>query len=263
MLEELRVLAIEAARAAAAVHASRNAGGLEVSSKSDSADLVTRIDREAEAALVRLISSSRPNDAIVSEEGTDRAGTSGVTWILDPLDGTTNLVHGYPHHAVAVGVLIGNVRKLGVVLDSANDRLNVGAVGQGASRDGKALAASSRRELKAALVGTGFLPSDRVRLLQAEVLKAVLPRVRDIRRSGSAALDLCAVAEGWLDAYYEFGIGRWDLTAGAAIAEAAGATVVELDPGILPGPLVIAGNERIVEDLAEVILASVRRLGAG
>jgi myo-inositol-1(or 4)-monophosphatase len=185
-----------------------------------------------------------------------------VTWILDPLDGTTNLVHGYPQYAVAVGVLVDGVRRLGVVLDSANDHLYVGAVGQGASCDGHTLAASSRRELKASLIGTGFLPNDDVRILQAEILKTILPRARDVRRSGSPSLDFCAVASGSLDAYYEFGLGPWDICAGAAIAEAAGAVVLTLEPELLPGPLVIAGSSAVVEALADVLSSSVRKLCA-
>jgi myo-inositol-1(or 4)-monophosphatase len=262
MLAELEKVAVEAARAAALVHQSRDLKDLCVASKSDVSDLVTRIDREAETALVRVITGARPNDSIISEEGAARSGSSGVTWVLDPLDGTTNLVHGHPHHAVAVGVLVNGKRCLGVVLDSSDGRLYVGASARGASCEGASIAASRQSELRAALVGTGFLPNPAVRVQQAEILKSVLPRVRDIRRSGSPALDLCSVAAGRLDAYYEFGLGAWDITAGAVIAEAAGACVLEISGEPLPSPLLIAGSEALVAALSELLKSGLAAMSA-
>jgi myo-inositol-1(or 4)-monophosphatase len=253
MLAELEKVAIEAARAAARVHQSRALKDLCLESKSGASDLVTRIDREAEAALVHVITNARPHDSIISEEGASSSGSSGVTWVLDPLDGTANLVHGHPHHAVSVGVLVNGKRSLGVVLDSSDGRLYVGVPGRGATCEGAQLAASRQTELQSALVGTGFLPNPVVRVQQAEILKSVLPNVRDIRRSGSPALDLCSVAAGRLDAYYEFGLGAWDIAAGAVIAEAAGARVMEIAGGPLPSPLLIAGSEALVESLLSLL----------
>lgn len=260
MLAELEKIAVEAARAAALVHQSRALKDLSVESKSDASDLVTRIDREAETALVSVIKDARPNDSIISEEGTSLSGSSGVTWVLDPLDGTTNLVHGHPHHAVAVGVVVNGKRCLGVVLDSSDGRLYVGAKGLGASCDGESITASRQSDLRAALVGTGFLPNAKVRVRQAEILKSVLPEVRDIRRSGSPALDLCSVAAGRLDAYYEFGLGAWDITAGAVIAEAAGAHVLEISGEPLPSPLLIAGSEALVATLSELLKSALAEI---
>jgi myo-inositol-1(or 4)-monophosphatase len=253
MLAELEKVAIEAARAAARVHQSRALKDFCIESKSSASDLVTRIDREAETALVRVITGARPNDSIISEEGASRSGSSGVTWVLDPLDGTANLVHGHPHHAVSVGVLVNGTRRLGVVLDSSDGRLYVGVSGSGAMCEGAPLMASRQTELGSALVGTGFLPNPEVRVQQAEILKSVLPKVRDIRRSGSPAFDLCLVAAGRLDAYYEFGLGAWDIAAGAQIAEAAGAQVLEIEGDPLPSPLLIAGSVALVEPLLALL----------
>lgn len=262
MLAELEKVAVEAARAAARVHQSRALRDLCVESKADASDLVTRIDREAETALVRVITGARPDDSIISEEGASMSGSSGVTWVLDPLDGTANLVHGHPHHAVAVGVLVNGKRRLGVVLDSSDGRLYVGATGRGASCEGASITASRQSELRGALVGTGFLPNPQVRVQQAEILKSVLPRVLDIRRSGSPALDLCSVAAGRLDAYYEFGLGAWDITAGAVIVEAAGAHVLEISGEPLPSPLLIAGSEALVELLADLLKSALEKISA-
>jgi myo-inositol-1(or 4)-monophosphatase len=268
LLDELKSIAIQAARAAAATHRERDVARLDLAFKGNASDLVTSVDRAAEAALVQIIASARPDDGIIAEEGSARAGSSGVCWLLDPLDGTTNFVHGYPQHAVAVGVTIAGVRRLGVVADTARDHLYVGVPGFGIPAAGafceeRVLATSTERELRHALVATGFLPDESVRPLQVDILKTVLPRVRDIRRSGSAALDLCAVASGSLDAYYEFGLKPWDIAAGAAIAEAAGARVVLLDSGPLPGPLLIAGNTALVEALEKLLTLALRGLDAG
>jgi myo-inositol-1(or 4)-monophosphatase len=262
MLAELEKVAVEAVRAAVLVHQSRALEDLCIESKSDATDLVTRIDREAETALVRVITGARPFDSIISEEGASRSGSSGVTWVLDPLDGTANLVHGYPHYAVAVGVLVNGKRCLGVVLDSSDGRLYVGVSGRGASCEGASIASNRQSELRAALIGTGFLPNPAVRVQQAEILKSVLPRVLDIRRTGSPALDLCSVAAGRLDAYYEFGLGAWDITAGAVIAEAAGAHVVEISGEPLPSPLLIAGSETLVASLLELLKSALATISA-
>ncbi|MBI3325120.1 MAG: hypothetical protein HYZ81_00225 [Nitrospinae bacterium] len=173
-LEELLGIAQQAAQAAAAVHRSADHSCLRVSMKSSAMDLVTVVDREAERQLVSAIRTARPHDAILAEEGTTLSGSSGVCWILDPLDGTTNFVYGYPAHAVAVGV----------------------------ERDGK-------------------------------------------RVLGAA---------GVLDGFYESGLGKWDIAAGAAIAEAAGAQVVELESPILPHPVLVVANANLLKALVRVLV---------
>ncbi|HKR01652.1 MAG TPA: inositol monophosphatase family protein [Pyrinomonadaceae bacterium] len=252
-LEELLGVAQHAASVAAAVHRKALDGKVAVGTKSSPLDLVTAVDREAEQQLVITILDARPFDAILGEEGTDLPGTSGVRWVIDPLDGTTNFVYGYPAHAVAVGVEIDGKRVLGVVHDTYHDRVYSGIVGAGAQCAGKELKVRDDGTLSRALICTGFLPALNVRDLQGDVLRRLLPHVRDVRRSGCPSLDLCAVAAGTLDGYYESGLGRWDITAGAAIAEAAGATVIELHSDTLPDPLLVAANAQLIEALVKAL----------
>ena len=252
-LQELLAVAKEAAQMAAYVHAVGAQGRLKIHTKSSPADLVTQVDREAERQLVIVILRARPDDSILGEEGTDIVGTTGVRWILDPLDGTTNYIYGYPAHAVSVGVEIDGKRVLGVVHDTHLIRVYAGVVGDHAGCDGLTIQVNPASELSRALVGTGFLPNAMVRNMQAETLKRVLPRIRDIRRSGCPSLDLCAVASGALDAYYEFGLGRWDIVGGAAIAEAAGAKVIELHLPLMPNPLLVVANPALADALLVLI----------
>jgi myo-inositol-1(or 4)-monophosphatase len=258
-LSELLELAKRAARAAADVHrCAIEKGRFEAQTKASSSDLVTAIDREAEQALVTVIRAARPQDEIVGEEGANLRGDSGVRWILDPLDGTTNFVHRYPAHSVAVGVEIHGRRTMGVVHDTFNHRVYSGVVGQGATCDGQPLAVRNETELSRALVGTGFLPNAEARRVQADLLRAALPRVRDIRRSGCPSLDICNVASGALDAFYECGLGQWDIAAATAIAEAAGATVRLLRSALLPNPMLVVANTK----LAEALVAALKEAGA-
>ena len=252
-LDELLEVARHAAGVAAAVHRRARQSTFDVETKQSPVDLVTAIDREAERQLVDAIRHARPDDAILGEEGSDLPGSSGVCWVLDPLDGTTNFVYGYPAHAVAVGVEIDGTRRLGVVHDTYHERVYTGVVGVGAACDGRPIAARTESVLSRALIGTGFLPRFEVREKQGDVLRRLLPLVRDVRRSGCPALDLCAVAAGMLDGFYESGLGRWDIVAGASIAEAAGATVVELQTTHLPNPLVVAANAQLLKTLLEAL----------
>ena len=251
--EKLLVVARAAAQSAAEVHSRMKNSRLEVHTKGSSMDLVTAVDREAEQKLVSVIRGARPHDTIVGEEGTDFSGSSGVSWILDPLDGTTNFVYGYPSHAVAIGVEIDGKRLLGVVCDTYNGRLYSGILGAGAECDGRRMVVGTSGSLSQALVGTGFLPDATVREAQGKALTYMLPLVRDVRRSGCPALDFCAVAAGRLDAYYESGLKRWDIAAGAAIAEAAGAEVAELQSAVLPNPVVVAANPKLLKAMIEVL----------
>ncbi len=252
--EELLQIAVQAAQAAAAVHRRAERDSLGVGTKSSPMDLVTAVDLEAEQQLVSIIRTARPDDAIIGEEGTTISGGSGVCWILDPLDGTTNFVYGYPAHAVAVGVEIDGRRVLGVVHDTSHPWVYTGVVGRGAQCNGEAITANTTADLSRALIGTGFLPNAAVRPVQGAVLQGLLPRVRDVRRSGCPALALCAVAAGRLDGFYESGLGRWDIAAGAAIAEAAGAQVVELQSAILPNPVVVVANATLVKAIVTVLV---------
>lgn len=258
-LSALFELAQRAAQAAAAVHrAAIEKGAFVVQTKATTSDLVTAIDWEAEQALVAVIRAARPQDEIVSEEGANFGGDSGVRWLLDPLDGTTNFVHRYPAHSVAVGVEINGHRTIGVVQDTFNQRTYAGIVGHGATCDGQPITIRDEGELSRALIGTGFLPNPEVRRIQTDLLREILPGVRDLRRSGCPSLDICAVASGRLDAFYECGLGPWDIAAAAAIAEAAGATVRLLESDVLPNPVLIVANAK----LAAALMAMLTEAGA-
>src|SRR4051812_10314838 len=204
---------------------------MEVSTKSSPTDMVTEIDRASESLIVSGIRAARPDDGIVGEEGADHPGTSGVRWLIDPVDGTTNYLYKFPGFAVSIAAEHDGVVVAGVVNDPLHRDVFAAGAGRGATRNGEPIHASTATDLTTALVGTGFSYERERRLRQANVLVEVLPRVRDIRRMGAAAVDLCSVACGRLDAFYERGLGPWDLAAGALIAREAGATVGDLAGG--------------------------------
>ena len=254
-LSELLELAKHAARRAAAVHRrAMESVGFSVDTKGPASDLVTEVDREAERELVDAIRAARRDDEIIGEEGANFSGGSGVRWVLDPLDGTTNFVHRYPAHSVAVGVEVDERRMVGVVQDTFGGRVYAGIVGERATRDEKPITVRDEGDLRRALIGTGFLPDADVRRSQADLLREVLPRVRDVRRSGCPSLDICGVASGSLDAFYECGLGRWDIAAAAAIAEAAGARVLLLNSNVLPNPLLVVANAKLTPALVALLV---------
>ena len=254
-ISELLEIAKLAASLAAAVHCRAMAAGeFKIDTKRSSYDLVTEVDREAEREIVTAIRAARPNDGIIGEEGANFSGSSGVSWILDPLDGTTNFVHRYPAHSVAIGVEIEGRRVIGVVHDTFSNRVYAGVVGEGATCDGKPIAVRNECNLNQALIGTGFLPNADIRRLQADVLKEILPRVRDVRRSGCPSLDICGVASGVLDAFYECGLGRWDIAAAAAVAEAAGATILLLNSRVLPNPFLVVANSKLMSGMVSLLV---------
>ena len=253
-IAELFEVAKAAAAAGAMVHrAALDSGNIHATTKSSVNDLVTEVDRESEQQIVAAIRKARPHDSIVGEEGTNVSGSTGVCWVLDPLDGTTNFVHRYPAHSVAVGVEIDDRRAIGVVHDTFHSRVYAGVVGRRATCDGKTIAVRNESNLRDALTGTGFLPDANVRRAQADLLREILPRVRDVRRSGCPSLDICGVASGVLDAFYECGLGRWDIAAAAAIAEAAGATVLLLHSVVFPNPFLVVANATLASTLASLL----------
>ncbi|MGF1600150.1 MAG: inositol monophosphatase family protein [Acidimicrobiales bacterium] len=227
--------------------------------KSSDTDLVTEADRRAERLIVDGILAARPHDAIEGEEGTSRLGTSGVTWHVDPIDGTTNYVYGIPAFSVSVAAEIDRRMVAGVVFDPSRNRLYRAAIGDGAWCDDRPLRLGSGPELDRALVATGFGYRAERRRHQGRVVAEVLPQVRDIRRFGSAALDLCAVASGEVDAYYERGLHRWDLAAGALVAAEAGAVVQNLDGGDADEGFALAAPPGLFASLRELLI----ELGAG
>ncbi len=244
-------LAKEAGRLAQAMAAEARA---DPSTKSTSTDLVTKADRAAEELIAAEILAHRPTDGLRGEEGTVRAGTSDVTWHVDPIDGTTNYVYGIRAYSVSIAAAIADRVVAGVVYDPEADELFRATLGGGASCDGKPLACRSHTDLATALVGTGFDYRPERRAEQGRLLGLLLPRIRDIRRSGSAALDLCAVAAGRVDAYYERGLNRWDLAAGALIAAEAGATVGNLRGGDADEGFVLAATPTLFPQLRQALV---------
>ncbi len=222
-----------------------------MSEKSSAADLVTDVDRASERAIVEGILAERPDDAILGEEGTDRPGTTGVRWVIDPLDGTASYVRGHPGYCVSIGVEVDGEPAVGVVVDSRGVRTE-GVRGVGASRDGRPARPSERTELAAAVLATGFGYHRRERERQAIVAAHVLPRIADIRRMGSAAWDLVGVACGEVDAYYEVGLAPWDLCGGRAIVEAAGA-IVRTIPQPDGDELVVASPRQLLDPLLALL----------
>jgi len=234
------------------------AGSGAVRAKSTPTDPVTAVDTDTEALLRERLSRLRPGDPILGEEGggpTDSkaAPDDAVTWVLDPIDGTVNFVYGIPSYAVSVGAQIGGVSVAGAVADVVAGRVYSAAIGLGAhvtdGRDGHALRRTAVEDLSMALVGTGFAYSVPRRAAQAQLLARMLPMVRDVRRVGSAALDLCMVAAGRLDAYYEHGLHVWDWAAGALIAAEAGARVLLPHQDVTGAGLVLAAAPGIADEL--------------
>ncbi|MCA9826716.1 MAG: inositol monophosphatase, partial [Dehalococcoidia bacterium] len=181
----LEALATEAAASTARLVADRVGGDLGAATKSSATDVVTEVDTAAEHHLVELLLGARPDDAVMGEEGADHAGTSGVRWILDPIDGTTNFVYGHPGYAVSVAAELHGTVVAGAVADVARAELFAASAGNGARLDGRPISATHAADLALALVATGFGYDPERRRRQAEVLTRLLPRVRDIRRMGS------------------------------------------------------------------------------
>ena len=226
---ELRELAERVAREAGAQLLEAFGGpALQVEAKSTPTDLVSAADRAAEELILGRISAARPGDGFLGEEGADEAGSSGLRWIVDPLDGTANFLFGLPQWAVSIAVEDGDGVLAGVVYDPPRGELWAAERGGAAMLDGRPVHGSRRDELATALIATGFGYDADVRRAQAATIAALLPEVRDVRRFGAAALDLAWCAAGRFDAYYERGIKRWDLAAGALLCERAGLVVEPL-----------------------------------
>lgn len=227
-----------------------------IRTKSTATDLVTDIDRESERLVVGSLLAARPDDGVIGEEGTHVEGTSGVTWVLDPLDGTTNYVYGHPGFSVSIGAVIDGEPVLGVVVDPLHDDLFSARLGGGARRNSAPIRCSGASDLATALVATGFAYDAATRVEQATAVASLIGSIRDIRRMGGAAVDLCSVACGRVDAYFERGLQAWDRVAGTVIAREAGVVVRgvhEDDPGT---GLLVAAPPALFAPLVELLVAS-------
>ncbi len=243
----LLTLAVDVAREAAALVArGRESAAEHVDVKSSPVDVVTAVDRAAEDLVVGRLLAARPDDGLLGEEGADREGTTGVRWIVDPIDGTVNFLYDLPAYAVSIAAEVDGEVRAGVVLNVATGELFTATRGGGAQltspgRSGpRRLTGSSPVSLEQTLVGTGFGYRAEQRRVQGAVVARLLPQVRDIRRNGSSALELCAVAAGRIDAYYELDLQPWDHAAGALIAAEAGLVVTGLAGRPFAEPMAVA-----------------------
>ncbi len=248
---EIHDLALSLARQAGEIQRDRYETRLDVDTKSASIDLVTEVDRECEAAIVAGIERARPADAILAEEGGGRERRDATwRWIIDPLDGTTNYAHGFPRFCVSIGVERCGQRAVAVVYDPLLDELFHAIEGNGAWLGERRLAVSSRDDLGQALLATGFAYDvHRSREDNLESFARMLKSARGVRRDGSAALDLCYVAAGRLDGYWELKLHAWDVAAGILLVEEAGGCVSGITGGPPPsnGSDVVASNGRLHE----------------
>jgi myo-inositol-1(or 4)-monophosphatase len=247
-------LAVRAAQAAGSLLVDRfhrPASGVEL--KSSQTDPVSDADRDAEALIVGLLREVRPGDGLLGEEGAGAAGSTGLEWVVDPLDGTVNFLYGIPQWAVSIACRSAQDTLVAVVHDPLRDETFSALRGSGCTLNGEVLRISAPPPLERALVGTGFSYASAERELQVAVFARVLPRARDIRRAGAAALDLAWVAAGRLDAFYEHGLSEWDHAAGDLLVREAGGVVVSLPAagGLRPG--VLAAPEALAEELLPLV----------
>lgn len=252
---ELRRLAESLARGAGELTVRLRAGAsdLGVDAKSTPTDVVTEVDRASERWLVEQLARLRPADGVLGEEGAARSGTSGVRWVLDPIDGTVNFLYGLRPYAVSVAAERDGVVVAGCVHDPTAGETFAAARGGGAFLDGAPVGGSwLAGTLDTAVVATGFGYDAGLRAAQGRVLAGLLPRVGNVRRLGSAALDLCYVAAGRLDGYYEHGLKHWDSAAGLLVAAEAGAVVSGLR-GRPPGVLTVAASPAVGADLVRLL----------
>ena len=269
LLRELELLAISASGAAGRFIVEDRPAALGVlDTKSSINDIVTVMDQQSEALLRRLLLDARPDDAILGEEDGSSEGTSGITWVIDPIDGTVNYLYEIPAYCVSVAAVVGDAATpgqwqpvAGAICNPLTQEIFHARLGGGAqllvAGEDRALSVNRVEVLRQSLVATGFGYLPEVRARQGVVVSALLPEIRDIRRAGSAALDLCAVARGTVDAYYEAGLHPWDLAGGWIIATEAGALVTGLGampPGeaavVAAGPGIHASLVAMLEALA-------------
>ncbi len=255
--DELLDLAVRTARAAGRELLTRYGHVKTVETKSTPTDPVSEADRASEQLIVAQLLDARPDDGVLGEEGANQAGTTGLTWIIDPLDGTVNYLYGLDNFAVSIGLSDGEGALVGVVFDPVRDLLYTAIRGRGAFLGNRPLRVNDPVDAAAALLGTGFGYAAERRARQIAVISRLLPAVRDIRRIGSAALDLCAVGAGHLDAFWEEGVNIWDVAAGGLVATEAGAVMSTSGVTGAPTGWLVAGpalHAQLAARLAEVRL---------
>ncbi|WP_275410468.1 inositol monophosphatase family protein [Microbispora corallina] len=253
--ETLLALAVEIAEEAGEMLLAKRPDRPEVlATKSSPTDVVTALDRAAEELIRARIGEARPHDAILGEEGGDTPGTGRVKWVVDPIDGTVNFLYGLPDWAVSIGVEVDGEIVAGAVHNVPRGELFSASKGGGAWLRGERLSCNTGVPLDRALIATGFGYGVARRRVQAEVVAQVLPRVRDIRRIGSCALDLCAVATGRVDGYYERGANYWDHAAAGLVATEAGARVGGLNGRPVGVDMLLCAAPGLFEDLHDLLV---------
>jgi myo-inositol-1(or 4)-monophosphatase len=247
-------LAVDAAHRAGEMLLGRFGGPQSgVDAKSSSTDMVSDADRDAERLLLDAIESARPDDGLIAEESGRRPGSTGLVWVVDPLDGTTNYLYGIPAWSVSVACRDADGGLLAVVHNPSQAETFTAVRGAGTQVNGAPARVSELGDLSRALVGTGFGYSPERRALQSTALAHVVPRVRDVRRAGSAAIDLAWVACGRLDGFYEAGIRDWDRAAGLLLVSEAGGVTDILEPGLDGADCVVAAGPALYEPLRALV----------
>ncbi|TQN42309.1 myo-inositol-1(or 4)-monophosphatase [Blastococcus colisei] len=257
---QLLALAVDVAREAALLVARGRASAADhVDVKSSPVDVVTAVDRASEELITARLLGARPDDGLLGEEGAERAGSSGVRWVVDPIDGTVNFLYGLPAYAVSIAAEVDEEVRAGVVLNVATGEIFTATAGGGAHLSSPGLPEPVRLtgsrpvSLEQTLVATGFGYRVEQRRAQGAVVARLLPQVRDIRRNGSSALDLCTVAAGRLDAYYELDLKPWDHAAGALVAAEAGVVVSGLAGRPFAEPMAVAAAPSIAGPFLDLL----------
>ncbi|MBN39994.1 MAG: inositol monophosphatase [Acidimicrobiaceae bacterium] len=252
---ELRNIANDASKQASEYILQENGNKALQNNKSSSTDYVTEADRQAEALIVSIIKSARPQDGFLGEEGASEKGRSNVQWVIDPIDGTTNYIYDHSGFGPSIAAKVGDEVVAGAVTDSSRGEVFDAAKGHGARCNGESITLEKSTTLETALVATGFSYRDTDRITQAEILLSIIPQIADIRRMGSAAIDLCSVAKGRVDAFFETGLNEWDFAAGMLIASEAGATTV-LVSDFTGKSLTLAVNPSIEEQFRTLLYSA-------
>ena len=250
-------IAVRAARRAGSIinRASLDGAGLEVRSKRQN-DFVTRVDHAAEEAVLDVVRKAYPDHAILAEESGAAAGSAEYEWVIDPLDGTTNFIHGFPQYCVSIAIRHRGALAHGVIYDPNRNELFTASKGRGAFLNDRRIRVSKCLRLGDALVGTGFPFREGARIdLYSNQLKSMMQKCAGVRRAGAAALDLAYVACGRLDAFWELGLSPWDMAAGALMIQEAGGLVGDLngDAGYLESGEIACGTPKIFPVLLEAL----------
>lgn len=267
LIAELLERALRVAGEACELLTTQRPKELEVHSKSGATDIVTDMDERSEALIVQRLTQGRPGDGVLAEEGSAHQPDSGVRWVIDPIDGTVNYLYGIPAWAVCIGVELDGEPVAGVVAAPELRETYFGATGTGAwlrtPTGTRGIHVGSVTDLSMALVATGFGYSVQRRTKQASTVAELLPKIRDIRRAGTASVDICWLASARVDGYYEVGLKPWDHTAACVVAREAGA-IITGPPGEQPsGRLVVGANPGLYPSLLAALAAAQAWTGPG